>query len=90
MFSLQETVKDLDVTITAEEAHDDPDHCTVVVEANVPSRGGWPHLADTEVTIKRAAMELGTQRTDAFGKAVFERVAANDLAQLVFEIMPHR
>jgi len=86
--SLEEAVEDLDVTITAEETRDDPACCTVIVEADIPSRGGWPNLADTEVTLKRDGQQLATQRTDAFGKAVFEGVATDDLAHLVFEIAP--
>lgn len=87
-FALKEAVEDLEVEITAEERRDDPTHCTVIVEVNVPSRGGWPNLADTEVTLKRDERELETQLTDAFGKAVFEGIATDDLAHLVFEIRP--
>jgi hypothetical protein len=86
--SLKEAVEDLEVTITAEERRDDPQRCTVIVQVDIPSRGGWPHLTDTEVTLKRKELELGTQRTDAFGKAVFEGIATDDLACLVFEITP--
>jgi hypothetical protein len=87
-FSLKEQVKDLDVTITAEELRDDPHHCTVIVEAEVPSRGGWPNLGGTQVILKRGEREE-IRRTDAFGAAVFEGVATDDLAQLVVEITPH-
>jgi hypothetical protein len=86
--SLKEAVEDLEVAITAEETRDDPSRCIVIVEVNIPSRGGWPHLADTEVVLKRDKRELETQRTDAFGEAVFEGIATNDLAHLVFEITP--
>jgi hypothetical protein len=86
--SLKEAVKDLEVTITAEETRDDPSRCTVIVEVNIPSRGGWPNFADTEVVLKRDEQELETQLTDAFGEAVFEGIATDDLAHLVFEITP--
>lgn len=85
---LKEAVKDLEVTITAEETRDDPSHCTVIVQVHIPSRGGWPNLADTEVVLKRDERELETQLTDAFGEAVFEGIATDDLAHLVFEITP--
>lgn len=85
---LKEAVKDLEITITAEELRDDPACCTVIVEANIPSRGGWPNLAGTEVTLKRDERKLDAQLTDAFGKAVFERIATDDLAHLAFEIEP--
>jgi hypothetical protein len=87
-FSLKEAIEDLEVTITAEERRDDPAQCTVIVEVNVPSRGGWPNLAGTQVTLRRGEQELETQLTDAFGKAVFEDIRTEDLANLVFEITP--
>lgn len=86
--SLNEAVEDLEITITAEEIRGDTTRCTVMVEVDIPSRGGWPHLADTEVTIKRGKEELDRQLTDAFGKAVFKGIATDDLARLVFEIKP--
>lgn len=87
---VQDPDEDLEVTITAEEARDDPNACTVVVEVNIPSLGGWPNLSGTEVTLKRDEQELESQATDAFGKAVFEGVSTDDLPHLVFEIKPHR
>lgn len=87
--SLKEAAEDMEVTITAEEMRGDPTHCTVVVAVNIPSRGGWPNLVGTEVMLKRGELELDTQTTDAYGEAIFEGIATDDLAHLVFEIMPH-
>ncbi len=87
--SLREAIEDLEVSITAEEVRDDPTRCIVIVEVNIPSRGGWPNLAGTEVTLKRGEQKLETQQTDAFGKAVFEGIPTEDLAHLVFEIAPN-
>jgi hypothetical protein len=86
--ALKETVDDLGVIITAEETKDDPAYCIITVEVDIPSRGGWPHLADTEVTIKRGELKLESQMTDAFGKVVFQGIAADDLGGLVIEINP--
>jgi len=86
--SLKAAVEDLEVTITAEERRDDQTRCTVIVEVNIPSRGGWPNLSGTKVTLKRGELELATQLTDAFGKAVFEGISTDDLGHLVFEITP--
>ena len=86
--SLKEAVEDLELTIVAEETREDPAYCTVMVEVDIPSRGGWPNLADTEVTIKRDNNEIETQLTDAFGKAIFEGVVTDELGQLVVEINP--
>jgi hypothetical protein len=88
--SLKEAVKDTEITITAEEERADPTRCTVTVKVNIPSRGGWPNLAGTEVVLKRGELELDTQTTDAHGEVAFEGVATEDLAHLVFEIVPHR
>jgi len=88
--SLKEVVEDLEVTITAEEQRDYPARCTVIAEVNVPSRGGWPNLAGTRVTLRRDKQELDTQWTDAFGKAVFEKIDTDDLPHLVFQIRPNK
>jgi len=88
--SLQEAVEDLEVTVTVEEERDAPGRCTIIVEVNIPSRGGWPNLAGTQVTLKRGERELGTQWTDAFGKAVFDGISTADLPHLTFEITPAR
>jgi len=87
--SLKEAVEDTEVTITVEEMRADPARCTVTVRVDIPSRGGWPNLAGTEVTLKRGELELNTQTTDAHGEAVFEGIATDDLPHLVFEVVPH-
>ena len=87
--SLKEAVEDLEVTITAEEMRDDPTLCAVVVAVGVPSRGGWPNLADIEVTVKGGGLEPKTQLTDAFGEAIFKEIATGALTHLVFEIDAH-
>jgi uncharacterized protein YbaR (Trm112 family) len=81
-------VEDLDVTIIAEEKQGDPTHCRVMVQVSIPSRGGWPHLIDTEVTLKRDEQTLQTQLTDAFGNVVFKGIDVDDVAHLVFEVAP--
>lgn len=87
-FSLKEAVENLEVTVTAEERRDDPARCTVIVEVDVPSKGGWPNLAGTRVMLRRGQEELETQWTDAFGEAVFEGIYTDDSPNLVFEITP--
>ena len=88
--SLKEAVEDTEITITVEEMRADPVRCTVAVGVDIPSRGGWPNLAGTEVTLKRGELELNTQTTDAHGEAVFEGIATDDLPHLVFEVAPYR
>ena len=86
--SLQGPAGDMEVTITTEELGEDATHCALMVEVNIPARGGWPNLADTEVTVKRDGTAVATQQTDAFGKVYFKEIATDDLARLAFEIMP--
>jgi hypothetical protein len=85
---LNEMTGDLEVSLTAEQTRRDPTRCTLLVDVRVPSRGGWPHLAGTEVTLKRDGQEVGRQATDAYGTAVFEGLAVPDLARLAVEIEP--
>jgi hypothetical protein len=79
-------VPDENVTIAIEPMHGDPAHRTIVVQVDIPSRGGWPNLGGTLVSLRRGDIELGDQATDGFGNAVFERIAEGDLARLVFAI----
>lgn len=89
LIALEETINELQVIIRAKRIESDPALCTVDVQVNIPGRGGWPNLADTEVVLKRNNQTLETQQTDAFGKVVFEEIVTADLAQLVFVITPH-
>ena len=82
---------DLEVEIIAKTQPDEPSRCTIMVEANIPSRGGWPNLADTKVTLKRRdKTELDMQLTNAFGQALFEGVDVDDLPELVFQVIPEQ
>jgi hypothetical protein len=81
--------QDLEVTITAEPKRDDSTACTLIVEVNIPSRGGWPHLANTEVMLKRNDTTLAARVTDAFGKAIFEEIALDELPLFAFELTPN-
>lgn len=85
-YRLAGEVEDLNVHITAEPGRGDPQRLLVAVEVDIPTRGGWPNLAGSLVTLRRGSEVVEEQETDAFGKAVFEGVPAEDLADLVFEI----
>ena len=58
----------------------------LTVDVNIPSRGGWPELAGSRVTLRRNDIKLATQETDAFGKAVFEGIAIAELPTFVIEV----
>jgi hypothetical protein len=85
-FTLVGEVEDQDVIISVEPARGEPARWTVIVQVDIPSRGGWPNLGGTLVTLGRGAATLGSQATDDFGTAVFERIATDDLGRLVFVI----
>ena len=85
-YELAGAVDDLAVRIEVEPQRRDPQRVTVEVEVDIPSRGGWPHLAGSAVTLRRGDEVLDQQETDPFGKAVFEDVPAADLALLSFTI----
>lgn len=86
--AIADAVDDLAATITVEPTRNDPQQCNVVVEVQIPSRGGWPHLAGTQVTLTRGEQAQETQMTDAFGKAVFGGIAVDELPRLVVAIAP--
>ncbi len=86
LFELAGAVDDLVVRIEAELQRRNPQQMTIEVEVDIPSRGGWPHLAGSTVTLRRGDVVLDQQETDAFGKAMFEDVSAQDLPQLSFTV----
>lgn len=86
-YRLAGEVDDLNVHITAEPGGSDPQRLLVAVEVDIPSRGGWPNLAGSLVTLRRGDEVVEEQETDAFGKAVFEGVPAQDLPEFTFEIV---
>ncbi len=86
--ALTEGVEDLEIIIMAESMRRQANQCTITVHVNIPSRGGWPNLAGTEVTLKRKEEKLTTHRTNAHGQTVFEGIPTTEFAHLSFEIIP--
>lgn len=88
-WTLVEGLDDLQVSIHAEPQARQPERVDLTVNVDIPSRGGWPNLAGSIVTLRREAGELvEVQETDAFGQAAFVGVTAEDLSSLVVEITP--
>ena len=87
-FSLKGAVEDIDVDIKLEQTQNDPSLCQITVNVDIPSREGWPNLADTTITIRRGETEVGQRMTDPYGTAIFTDIAVTDLDYLIFEIVP--
>lgn len=79
---------DLAVTLAAREMRRKPESCAITVTAEIPSRGGWPNLGETEITLTLDDQESETQYTDAFGKAVFSGIDKGKLAGLSVTVKP--
>jgi len=86
--TLRDEIDDLQTTVTIRETKTNPEQVIVSVEVDIPSRGGWPDLAEIDVTLKLDERIIAQQSTDAFGKAVFPNLNANILPQLTIEIAP--
>ena len=87
-FTLENQLADLNLRLTIAREPATGDQCQVIVEAEIPSRGGWPNLADTIVNLKAADTVVQSCLTDAFGKAVFPTVALSQLPALQVEVIP--
>jgi len=85
-YELADAVDDLAVRIEAEPQRGDPQRWTVEVAVDIPSRGGWPHLAGSLVTLRRGDATLDQQETDPYGKALFDDLPASTLPQLSFTV----
>lgn len=62
--------------------------CTLWVDVNIPSTGGWPHLGGTVVSLWRNKELVAQQTTDAYGKVFFPAVARAELAAIRLSIAP--
>lgn len=62
--------------------------CTLWVDVNIPSTGGWPHLGGTVVRLWHDTKPVAQQTTDAYGKVVFPAIVRTDLAALRLSIAP--
>jgi hypothetical protein len=85
---INDAMPDLEVRIMIEPTRATADHCTLVVSVQIPSRGGFPNLGGTSVTLLRSGQPqpVAIQITNAFGEAIFADQARADLAELRVEI----
>jgi anti-sigma factor RsiW len=89
--NLVDAVEDLEVAITTQPLSEAPERCRMSIQVSIPSRGGWPNLAGTTISLQRDQQELATRTTDPFGIVVFSELAITDLPHLQVTILPtHR
>ena len=84
-------IEDLEVKISGkqtakQQTAKQQDVCSLAVSVNIPSRGGWPNLVGTDVTLSRDGEVLSTGQTDAFGNIIFHNIATEHLPTLEFKI----
>lgn len=58
------------------------------VTVNIPSRGGWPNLGETAVSLHTPTSPSRTRLTDPAGRVLFRNVPLADLNDLTIEIAP--
>lgn len=78
--------EDLHVQVHVEPQRRNPALVTLELDVDVPSRGGWPHLDDIRVALRRGEVLLAEQLTDPFGKVVFEDIPAATLPELMIVV----
>jgi hypothetical protein len=80
--------ENLETTITIDEREDEPESCTLTVEVRIPSRGGWPNLAGSEVRVAIPGRDELVRLTDAFGRVAITPVTRDEIASLTLTIVP--
>lgn len=75
--SIDDAVPDLTIQI-AVEGRRDSDTRMLLVTVDVPSRGGWPNLGGSEVTLLRDGVVTDRQLTDMFGTVVFTGLSTHE------------
>lgn len=85
---LTEAGADLKFALSARQNAHYQDALDLIVDIDVPSRGGWPNLAGIVVSVSRGEGVVAVQETDAFGQALIEDVPADALAELTIAIGP--
>ncbi|MCB8950356.1 MAG: hypothetical protein H6653_20295 [Ardenticatenaceae bacterium] len=87
--TITEAAPDLQVQLVLEQVPE-VNHGTLIVTATLPSRGGWPHQAGTEIEVAIGQHFWQRQETDAFGKAVFAKIPLAQIHELAITITPPR
>jgi hypothetical protein len=84
--SSQDLAPDMTVTVTGSEIVHKPQHCLLAVDVEIPSRGGWPNLAGSEVVLRIDEVVVDAELTDAFGHCRFQEVNRSELSRITLRI----
>ena len=85
---IDQPAEDRLVTISAEPKRGASDRWVITVRVEIPSLGGWPNLAGSQVLVQVAGATLASQLTDSLGNAVFDDIPGDALLRLVLVITP--
>lgn len=83
---LADTMPDLQLQLVLERSSASARRLLVTVD--IPSRGGWPNLGGSEVTLLDGAKEVAGAITDSFGTAVFAELSDAELGRLTLAVRP--
>ena len=84
--SSQNLAPDMVITVTGRELQNRPEQCSLAVDVDIPSRGGWPNLAGAEVVLTIEAETVDSKLTDAFGGCLFDGIEKRDLPRVRLQI----
>lgn len=84
---LRDALPDLELRLALEEQGGEARR-RLRVTVHIPSRGGWPNLAGSEVVLRRGEEELDSQLTDSFGTVVFADLEAATLGDYSLAVRP--
>ena len=85
--TLADALPDLELHI-AVEGRPGTDRAALLVTVTIPSRGGWPNLGGSEVSLLDRGKEIARATTDAFGKAVFPDLDLSALERFSLAVEP--
>lgn len=85
---VDQSAEDRLVTISAEPKRGASDRWVITVRVEIPSTGGWPNLAGSQVLAQVNGVTLAAQLTDPLGNAVFDDIPADSLTSLALVITP--
>lgn len=81
-------IDDHEITIQLLSMNQAQGEVSIAVNVNILSRGGWPNLGETAVSLHNPTSPPRTLLTDAFGSVLFRNLPVSTLNDLTIEIEP--